>query len=73
MAPNGIFGMCGMCDVTHYQGDTKGLLFPSICVNIVLFSTHKGVITSNDVREECYIIVMMGSCVNMPDQTKEVL
>ena len=31
-------GMCGMCDVTRYQGDTKVLLFSSICVNIVLFS-----------------------------------
>ena len=46
-------GMSGMCDVTRYKGDTKGLLFSSIyvnivlfsiiCVNIVLFSTHTGV------------------------------
>ena len=46
-------GMCEMCDITRYQGETKGLLFSSICVNIVLFSTHKGVMTFNDVREEC--------------------
>ena len=53
--------------------DTKGLLFSSICIDIVLFSTHKGVMTPNDVREEClechmtcndvreecYIIVML--------------
>ena len=61
-------------------------LFSSICVNIVLFSTHKGVITSNDVREkclechmtsndvkgECYITMMTGKCVNKPDQTEPV-
>ena len=78
--------MCGMCDVTRYQGDTKGLLFSSICVNIVLFSTHRGVMTSNDPREEClechmtsndvreeyYITVMTGRCVNKPDQTEPV-
>ena len=83
LAPN---GMCGMCDVTRYQVDTKGLLFSSICVNIVLFSTHRAVMTSDDVREECLechmtsndvgeecsIIVMMGSCVNKPDQTEPV-
>ena len=53
-------------------------MFSSICVNIVLFLTHKGVTKSNDVREEClecqitsndvieeyYIIVMIGRCVN---------
>ena len=47
LVPN---GMSGMYDVTRYQGDTKGLLFSSIYVNIVLFSTYKGVMTSNDVR-----------------------
>ena len=26
--------------------------------------------TSNDVREECYIIVMTGRCVNKPVQTE---
>ena len=79
--------MCGMCDVTRYQGDTKGLLFSSIYVNIVLFSTHKkGVMTSNDVREEClechmtsndvkgecHITMVTGRCVNKPDQTEPV-
>ena len=78
--------MSGMCDVTRYQGDTKGLLFPSICVNIVLFLTQKGVMTSNDVREEClechmtsnavkgecHITMMMIRCVNKPDQTEPV-
>ena len=62
------------------------VLFSSICVNIVLFSTHKEVMTSNDVREEClechmtsndvreegYITMMMGRCVNKPDQTEPV-
>ena len=76
--------MSGICDVIRYQGNTKGLLFSSICVNIVLFSTHKGVMmsndvreecleyhmTSNDVREDCYIIVMTGRYVNKPDQTE---
>ena len=65
---------------------TKGLLFSGICVNIVLFSTQKGVMTSNDVREEClechmtsndvkgecYITMMTGRCVNKPDQTEPV-
>ena len=97
--------MCGMCDVTRYQGDTKGLLFPSIYVNIVLslthkgsfvfkylckycivLNTHKGVMTCNDVREEClechmtpndvreecYITMITGRCVNKPDQTEPV-
>ena len=96
--------MSGMCDVTRYQGDTKGLLFSSIYVNIVLFSTqrsfvfkhlckycivldtHKGVMTSNDVRKEClechmtsndvkgecHITMMTGRCVNKPDQTEPV-
>ena len=59
--------LCKYCIVLN----TKGLLFSSIYVNIVLFSkqryfvfkhlckycivldTHKGVMTSNDVREEC--------------------
>ena len=41
--------LCKYCIVL----DTKGLLFSSICVNIALFSTHKGVMTSNAVREEC--------------------
>ena len=44
---------------------TKGLLFSSICVNIVLFSTNRmshdltempGM--SHDVREECYMTVV---------------
>ena len=49
-----------------------------------MFSTHRGVMTSNDVREEClechmtsndvreqcYIIVMTGRCVNKPVQTE---
>ena len=39
--PDGMCGMSGMCDVTRYQGDTKGLLFSSIYVNIVLFSTQR--------------------------------
>ena len=66
--------------------DTKVLLFSSICVNILLFSTHRGVMTSNnvreeclechmtsnDVREECYITVMTGRCVNKPGQTEPV-
>ena len=34
-------GMSGMCDVTHYNVDTEALLFPSICVNIVLFLTQR--------------------------------
>ena len=72
MAPDGMCGMSGMCDVTRYQGDTKGLLISSIYVNVVLFSAHKGVMTSNDVREKCYIIVMTGRCVNKPDQTEPV-
>ena len=38
--PDGMSGMSGLCDVTRYQGDTKGLLFSSSYVNIVLFSTH---------------------------------
>ena len=64
----------------------KGLLFSSICVDIVFFSTHKGMMTSNDVREKClechmtsnevreeyYIIVMTGRCVNNPVQTEPV-
>ena len=80
----GISELSGICDVTLYQDDTKGLLFPSICVNIVLFSTYKEVMTSNDVREEClecymtsndvreecYIIVMTGRCVNQPAETE---
>ena len=75
-----------MCDATRYQDDTKGLLFSSIYVNIVLFSTHRGVMTSNDVREEClechmtsndvkgecHITMMTGRCVNKPDQTEPV-
>ena len=83
MIPN---GMCGMCDVTRYQSETKGLLFSSTCVNIVLFSTHKRVMTSNDVREEClechmtsndvrkeyYITVMTGRCVDKSIQTEPV-
>ena len=28
--------------------------------------------TSNDVIGECHIIVMMGRCVNKPDQTEPV-
>ena len=28
--------------------------------------------TSNDVREECYITMMTGRCVNKPDQTEPV-
>ena len=62
----------------------RAFCFSSICVNIVSFSSHKGVMTSNDVREEClechmtsndvrekcYIIVMMGRCVNKPVQTE---
>ena len=68
--------MRGMCDVTRYQGDTKGLLFSSLYVNIVLFLTHtKEWMTSNDVREEClecYITMMTGKCVNKPDQTEPV-
>ena len=28
--------------------------------------------TSNDVREECYILVIMGRCVNKPVQTEPV-
>ena len=47
--------MSGMCDVTRYQGDTKGLLFSSICVNIVLFSTHKGVMMSEIEIKICLI------------------
>ena len=40
--PDGMSGMSGMCDVTRYQGDTKGLLFSSIYVNTVepLYSGH---------------------------------
>ena len=47
-----------------------------------IFDTDKGVMTSNDVREEClqchmtsndvkgecYITMMTGRCVNIPDQ-----
>ena len=64
----------------------KGLLFSSVCVTIVLFSTTRGVMMSNDLREEClechmtsndvreerYITVMAGRCVNKPDQTEPV-
>ena len=64
----------------------KILMFSSICVNTVLFSTPRGVMTSNDVREkclechmtsndvreECYITVMTGRCVNKPVQTEPV-
>ena len=79
-------GMCGLCDVTRHQDDAKVLLFSSICLNIVLFSAYKGVMTFNDVREEylecqmtsnvvkgeCYITMMTGRCVNKPDQTEPV-
>ena len=51
-----------------------------------MLSKHKGVMTSNDVREEClechmtsndvreecYIIVMTGRCENKPVQTEPV-
>ena len=80
-----VVGNCRFND--SFDTRTKVLLFSSICVNIVLFlsigldialfSTHKRVMRSNDVREEClechmmsndvreecYIIVMMGRCV----------
>ena len=39
--PEGISGMSGMCDVTRYQGDTKGLLFSSIYIDIILLSKQR--------------------------------
>ena len=66
-------GMSGMCDVTRYQGDTKGLLFfKHLCQYCIVFDTHKGVMTSNDVKGECHITMMTGKCVNKPDQTEPV-
>ena len=42
------------------------------CQYCIVLDTHKGVMTSNDVKGECHITMMTGRCVNKPDQTKAV-
>ena len=56
------------------------------CQYCIVLDTHKGVMTSNEVREEClechmtsndvkgrcYITMMTGRCVNKPDLTEPV-
>ena len=82
--------LCKYCIVLNTKGLlfwTKGLLFSCIYVNIcTVLNTHKKVMTSNDVREEClechmtsndvrgecYNIVMTDRCVNKPVQTEPV-
>ena len=64
--------MSGMCDVTRYQGDTKGLLFSSVYVNIVLFLTQRSFVFKRLckycivllINFECMLKLVREMCVN---------
>ena len=61
-------------------------VFKHLCKYYIVLDIHKGVMTTNDVREEClechmtsndikgecYITMMTVRCVNKPDQTEPV-
>ena len=47
-------------------------VFKHLCQYCIVLDTHKGVMTSNDVKGECHITMMTGMCVNKPDQIEPV-
>ena len=70
-----------------YCSRHKGsFVFKYLCKYCIVLDTHKGVMTSNDVKEEClechmtsndvkgecHITMMTGRCVNKPDKTEPV-
>ena len=71
--------MSGMCDVSCYQGDTKVLMFSSICENIVLISSICVNIalfsTQREVTSESWVnipFVLLFSCMQMCNVRKLV-
>ena len=60
--PDGMCGMSGMCDVTRYQLDTKGLLFLSIYVHIIFFSTKK-VFYIKHLCQHCIVLLINFECM----------
>ena len=64
-----------------FVSNKGSFVFKSLCKYCIVLDTHKGLMTSNDVREEClefhmtsndvkgecHITIMTGRCVNKPD------
>ena len=69
-----VVGHCRFCSSFHpYCSQHKGVfVFKPLCKYCIVLDTHKGVMTSNDVKGECHITMMTGRCVNKPDQTEPV-